>query len=150
MYSKQVESGIRTGSYTSVETRDCQLPVRICNKRDHDCVFLSPLVSIDHLHPTEHHLCANLNLRSAGLVVDATAAPVARARPNNVNDHMNQPHNDSVTVWHSHWYQRPHNSSSLPHACCCRRCSLYPAVTADAVAAVSAMAAEAATRACSR
>ena len=95
----------------------------ICNEKYHDCVFLLPLVLIDHLLPTKHPLCANLDLHSAGLVVDATATPVACDHPNNVNHCMNHPRNNNVTVWHNHWHQRPCNSSSHPRAWCCRRCS---------------------------
>ena len=80
----------------------------IRNKICHNGILLLPLVLIDHLLPAEHHIHANLDLHSAGIVVHATAVLAAHPSPNDINERVNQPRDNSVTVWHTrHVHQWP-------------------------------------------
>jgi hypothetical protein len=72
------------------------------------------------------------------------------------NKHVNQLHDDGVTVWRSHWHQRPRNSNgrtiatTSPVPVVAVDAVATMAVAADAAVTVGALAAKAATRACSR
>ena len=73
----------------------------IRNKIHCNGILLSPLVTIDHILPVEHHLRANPYLDSTGIVAHAPAVLAACPRHNDINEHVNQPRNIGLTFWHT-------------------------------------------------
>ena len=89
----------------------------IHNKIYRNGVLLSPLVRIDHILPVEHHLCANPYLDSTGIMVHAPAVLAARPRPNNINEHVNQPRNIGLMFRHTRHANQWSCNSSVPPPC---------------------------------